>query len=320
VQKIMWERAVTGLAAKLLKRDSDIIDVGANIGGVSHAFSQIVPDGNVIAIEANRKLIKKIKSRIVEYNLTNVRVLHRAAYNTNFRILTLHVDRSLYASSSSLYRIESNLSRQWVRTLTLDSLELNKLELIKIDVEGAEADVLLGATEIITSIKPWVIFEIEVPIRAKEVNSMTLLDQQGYSFLDVNKLEKIDFLALERNPGVFNLLAVPNNKFLEVVKESIQNLGLEEPIDLERGDYLFEIILSGEAECVQGIGIWNLDESNWEIYYETGISRLAHSANSCLPVYLGNDAKVEIRFGLECSHHHFIQARVQSLVFRIERA
>lgn len=90
----MWERALTGLATKLLNRDSDVIDVGANIGGVSHAFSQIVPDGHVIAIEANRKLINLIKGRLNEFDIKNLRVLHRAAYKTNFRIKTLHTDRS----------------------------------------------------------------------------------------------------------------------------------------------------------------------------------------------------------------------------------
>lgn len=139
----MWERALTGLASKLLNRDSDVIDVGANIGGVSHAFSQIVPDGNVVAIEANRKLINKIKARVNDFDIKNLRILHRAAYKTNFRILTLHTDRLHYASSSSLYRSDSNLSKQWVRTLKIDSLHLKKLELIKIDVEGAEVDVIL---------------------------------------------------------------------------------------------------------------------------------------------------------------------------------
>lgn len=61
----MWERAITGLANKLISSDSGIIDVGANIGGVCHAFAQLVPDGKVIAIEANRSLIKQIKGKDV---------------------------------------------------------------------------------------------------------------------------------------------------------------------------------------------------------------------------------------------------------------
>jgi len=84
----MWERAITGLAKKLLSSDSGIIDVGANIGGVSHAFAQLVPDGKVIAIEANRLLIKQIRRKKRQYQLTNLHIRNRAAYKKTSRFLS----------------------------------------------------------------------------------------------------------------------------------------------------------------------------------------------------------------------------------------
>lgn len=177
-------------------------------------------------------------------------------------------------------------------------------------------DVILGAAKTISKTKPWIIFEMEVPIRPGEGNPMSLLKLEKYIFFDVNKLEKVNFSDLEQNPGVFNVLAVPNNKNFEVQKVNLKTLNLGEPIELVRGDYLFDLTLTGESDCVQGVGVWNLDDSNWEIYYETRIAFLMHSANSCLPIYLESDTRVEIRFGLECNHQHFLEGRLQSLVFQ----
>jgi FkbM family methyltransferase len=319
MEKIMWERAITILAKKLVTPSSGIIDVGANIGGVSHAFSQIVPDGKVIAIEANRSLIRQIRFRKYRYHLTNLVILNRAAYKQNYRILKLWIDSSPYASSSSLYRIEQNHKKRLVPTITLDSLKVKNLSLIKIDVEGAEVDVLLGAKNTISNRSPWIIFEIEVPIRTTEKNPISMLDGYGYLFFDVNTLERISYESLNLNPGVFNLLAVPRTKVFDVQKQLIQNLDLGDEIDLKKGEYLFSVELGGDLGCKQGIGIWNLTESNWEIYYETRMSSLVHTTNSCLPVYLDQDSKVEIRFGLECPHAHFVTSKVYSLNFLISQ-
>jgi FkbM family methyltransferase len=316
----MWERAITGLASKLLLDDSGIIDVGANIGGVSHAFSQIVPRGSVVAIEANPGLKKVIRKRINRFKLSNVRVLNRAAYKKNFRILKLYTDQSTYASSSSLYRSEENQKQRRVLTVKLDSLRVKNLRLIKIDVEGAEVDVLLGAKEIINKLQPWIIFEVEIPIRSNEENPMLILDGYNYKFFNVNVLEEIQYDDLLDYPGVFNLLAVPGNKVFQVKKQALYPIGIQQILNLKKGDYLFDISLDGEPKCIQGIGIWNLDDESWEIYYETRLSSLSHSTNSCLPVYLNSDAALEIRFGLSCLHNHFVQAQLYSLEFEITRA
>ena len=67
-----------------------------------------------------------------------------------------------------------------------------KISLIKIDVEGMEYDVLLGAKNIISKNKPIICFEQnkkEFDNNCNETNSIDLLRENGYKIL-VGEMEK----------------------------------------------------------------------------------------------------------------------------------
>jgi len=88
-----------------------------------------------------------------------------------------------------------------VRTISIDTLVnllikrrvLKRVDLIKIDVEGAELDVLLGATNTLSRFKP--ILQIEVKKDNEEV-VLSLLEKHGYKVL---KLGVVDFIAIPTN-------------------------------------------------------------------------------------------------------------------------
>ena len=77
-----------------------------------------------------------------------------------------------------------------VKTKTLDSFNLPKVDFMKIDVEGYEAQVLSGAKETITKWKP----KIYIEIWEKNVDIISkILDEMGYS---ITKMSGLNYLAV----------------------------------------------------------------------------------------------------------------------------
>ena len=99
-----------------------------------------------------------------------------------------------------------------VPVVTLDSMDLPKVKLIKIDVEGMEADVLLGARQLIARTQPVIFVENNNAEKSRAL--IQLLDDLGYRCWW--------HLASYYNPD--NFYANPNNIFAAMVDRPEINL------------------------------------------------------------------------------------------------
>ncbi|MEM1557834.1 MAG: FkbM family methyltransferase [Thermoproteota archaeon] len=75
-----------------------------------------------------------------------------------------------------------------VKVKTLDSLKLENVGLIKIDTEGFELPVILGARETILKWKPRIIVEVHKPFREQTSEIKALLKKLGYKVKVKHKL------------------------------------------------------------------------------------------------------------------------------------
>jgi FkbM family methyltransferase len=141
---------------KSITTSGDIfIDVGSHIGTYTIPIARIVGhNGLVIAIEPSP--ISRILSLNIKLNkLKNVVVLNKAAFSKRV-MLNLHFN-PLMTGFSSLYKdfkcFRSQLFDISVEAIPLDDLEneiglrLDRVKLLKIDAEGAEKDVIEGASD-----------------------------------------------------------------------------------------------------------------------------------------------------------------------------
>jgi len=139
------------------------VDVGASVGNFALALARKVgPRGQVLALEANAEVFREL--RMSTWG-TAVTPLNLAASSTNGW-------STLGVPVSSAGQVEFQLGSleprpaamgQRVRRVRLDDLiDGNRpVSIIKIDVEGHEADVIAGATETIAEHRPTLVIEIE---------------------------------------------------------------------------------------------------------------------------------------------------------------
>lgn len=135
-----------------VKEGSVIIDIGAHIGKYSVILGKMIGSkGLVVAIEPHPLNFLFLLLNIHINNLTNIVKPYRVA-TWEMDNMELNLNIALESGLHSvMFKPRGTMGSIRVRTRTVDSLihelKLNKVNLIKIDVEGAEIDVLRGAEE-----------------------------------------------------------------------------------------------------------------------------------------------------------------------------
>lgn len=156
-----------------LPTGATMVDIGA-AGGV-HALlgaRHVGPEGRVIAIEARTGSAAILRRWRAVLGLDNVTVLSTALgaapgsleLRTPVVATRTHTDQgAMPATDGWLSRLPSRVRTVGMTTLDLvvAAQDLERIDLVKIDVEGAEPDVLAGGVESFERFRPVVVIEIE---------------------------------------------------------------------------------------------------------------------------------------------------------------
>lgn len=130
-----------------------VIDIGAFKGLYSLICLDLIGDkGHVVVVEPNQKLYLELKKIELDKKSEELSILNCAISSKN-EFLKLNISESFPSTSSisseHTSRFDRNFKSILVEGITLDKLiereNLDKIDLVKIDVEGAELDVLFGA-------------------------------------------------------------------------------------------------------------------------------------------------------------------------------
>lgn len=206
---------------KFLKRTHTFVDIGANYGLYSMFFCSRFK--RVISIEPNEEITGPLKSYRRNISVLNVAV----SDSTSIRELKI----PLKANKERIYGLSSLEGSDWdveyetttVKTIQLDELNLDEVDLIKIDVEGHEFFTLRGMVNTLKRNKPLLLIEIEKRHSVVDVSeTFNFLSDMAYEccYLYKNELclmKNFDFeimqnvrnLASASNPYVCNFIFVP---------------------------------------------------------------------------------------------------------------
>lgn len=189
-----------------------IFDVGAFIGASSLVFAKLVGDqGKVLAFEPNpynQRRIEKNLQKNAGYG-ENITVYPIALSDNNNRT-KMTLSKEIDSGHSSTSRLEGSHSKIHnsdlpddfedveVEVKTLDSFvkEMNILpDILKVDVEGAEYDFLLGAVETIKKVHPTFYIELHSEYCATKCTEFLVLEGYCIEVLHEEEDNRIMILA-----------------------------------------------------------------------------------------------------------------------------
>lgn len=151
-----WEPHITFFLERNLKKNSVFIDVGSNYGWHSITSSNLCEI--IYSFEPQKYVYNIQKENIKQNNITNINLFNYGIGNTNEM---LNMSPINYNESVNVGDLSIGLGGEIVEVRTLDSLTLNKVDIIKIDVQGFEKFVIEGGVDTINKNKPLLIVEFE---------------------------------------------------------------------------------------------------------------------------------------------------------------
>jgi FkbM family methyltransferase len=177
-----------------------IYDVGAWEGITTLFWARAVGrDGKVIVFEPNQENCERILINLSINNFNNV-IIHPIGLGKNSYSTTLIFPKHSLAEGSANQTIQTSIKRKYanyrsipilIDTLDhqIDTFSLPAPDLVKLDIEGLEADVLQGMSITMEKYKPKLLIEIHgVNQSAKNENIKNIrniLSSHGYNILHV---------------------------------------------------------------------------------------------------------------------------------------
>ena len=202
-----WEPVVTKWILSHLKDGDIALDIGANIGWFTLLMARAVGSGQVWAFEPESSFRERLIQHIESNKISNVFVMSFAVSDGRTPQMFCIKNGPPFYSSANCYP-EGDATATIADTIALDEwFDGNRLDMLKIDVDGCEDQVLLGGQMTIIECQPRI--AIEVAGR----DTVGLLEELGYGMkweraMQVVTSQNIDTIIDRANPTI-NLLCEP---------------------------------------------------------------------------------------------------------------
>jgi FkbM family methyltransferase len=211
---------------KLLRPEDVFIDVGANVGIMSLVAARWVgPRGRVFSFEPSEREHRSLVQNLELNEANNVTPI-RAALSDRVGLATLRVAASSHGGLNTLgesfaYDGVNTAALEQIDVTTLDEFtrakRLDRVSVVKLDVEGAEGAVLAGSTRLLKEFRPALVLEI-FP-RALGANKWTVADVEnllraaGYNVFSIHPQNAtIEPMARISGEAEQNIVAMPGER------------------------------------------------------------------------------------------------------------
>jgi FkbM family methyltransferase len=200
-----------------LPKDAVIFDVGANVGIMSLNFAKQAPKGKVFAFEPTHFAMDKLTKNLeLKTGLASVIQVVQTFISCEDKIQSKikafsswKINKEVGSDQHPIHGGKA-MSTEGVQTTTIDEFvkaqQIDRLDFIKIDTDGHEFDVLLGARTSIEKFKPQIIFEL----------GQYVMEERGIKFKDYERY----FSSLNyKLSNAVNNQAISDSNFKKLVPE-----------------------------------------------------------------------------------------------------
>ena len=212
----IYNKFETEIVKNQIKESDIVIDIGAHIGYFSLIFAKLVGNnGKVFSFEPEPENYKILKKNIEINNYQNVILEQKGVSDINNSVKLYSGSTS--SGSSRIYKPEQNLSKFNKNTIDIQTIILdeyfsklgltNKINFIKMDIEGAEILALKGMQKIL-----------------RESENLKIFTEFNREFLEDAGTNPNELFELLENEG-FSIYYVDNikNKIIPVDKNLLFN-------------------------------------------------------------------------------------------------
>ena len=188
------------------KKDKIVFDVGANEGFYTLGMKENNPKLKIIAIEPIPSTFKMLKKNVQGNKLKNVILVNKALTKSKGKIKFEMVPEVPFAGGSDI----AMLKRKWldnkrIKKITVNSttlsdlckkLKINKIDILKLDVEGGELDIIKSSKNFLPNIKKIVIEWHGIKLRN---GCKTFLQKNGFKLVYEEKQKWGDLYFVNKN-------------------------------------------------------------------------------------------------------------------------
>ncbi len=185
---LVYEPHVSSVMRELVGSDDVVVDVGANVGWFTLLAASLVGEkGRVHAVEANAKNVALLHRSVRRNGFGDQVQIHPLAASDRPDTLVLAPQAGSNGIVDDRDWFASQFDVQLVHALALDDLlgTLDRLDLVKMDIEGGEYRALLGFRQLLERFRPDVLTEYS-PALLQEVSKvdpselLRFWDELGY--------------------------------------------------------------------------------------------------------------------------------------------
>lgn len=227
--QVFWRGAYSAdqlfILRRLLKPGMVFVDAGANKGEFTVLAAKYTEGGKVLAFEPVAAVFEELKANVSANGFQHVQLIRKGLGKASGERVIYHAEnkrgQELNMGTYTLYpRAGMDIALGSISVITLDDFVkeegIGRVDVIKIDIEGGEREMLLGALETIRRWKPVIFIEVnEVTSRAAGYGQgaiVRLLEELGYRCERVGRRGKTSLVREKDLKKFQNLIALPGQE------------------------------------------------------------------------------------------------------------